>query len=111
MKYRSPVLWGAVIGLCAALGVVWLYWAAWRRGANLSAEGFALSHLVFILSLPWSLLVWALMIAVGTLTGGDGPAFMAPFFLSMPIVAGAGWGWLVGALTAGRRGRVSRPTA
>jgi len=80
--------------------------AAARHGAPAADAQFGDALLLFFLSLPWSLPVWALMLGAGALTGADGPSFMRPFFFAMPAVAGAGWGVVV-ALVIGRsrRGR------
>src|SRR5687767_7623254 len=85
---------GTVVGAAVSL------WA-WREGqAELAAGvseagvGFGVSHVLFIVSFPWSIAIWALMIAQVSLTGVDGAGGLAPFY-AMPILAGAGWGWMI----------------
>ena len=93
-RWLRYVALGALAGLAVALGV-WRYeQAAIAAGENPAGVGFGVSHLLFFVSLPWSVLVWGVMVVVGDATGADGPAFLRPFFYAMPAVAGAGWGWI-----------------
>ena len=75
------------------------------QGENAAGVGFGLSIALFAVSLPWSLLVWLLLLTIGTITGADGPGFLRPFFYAMPVVAGAGWGALISIIAAERRKR------
>ena len=85
---------GPFIGAAVALWIWHAEASAIAAGEDPRGAGLGASHLLFVLSLPWSLAVWAVLIAVGTATGADGPAFLRPFFYVMPVVAGAGWGWV-----------------
>ena|SRR5215217_5780536 len=85
---------GAFVGAAIAAWAWHAGRAALAAGENAAGVGFGLSHGLFFISLPWSILVWAAMVAIAAITGADGPAFLAPFFYAMPVVAGAGWGWL-----------------
>lgn len=92
---------GAVVGAAIAAWAWHGAQAAIAAGENAAGVGFGLSHGLFFISLPWSILVWAILIVISMITGADGPAFLAPAFYAMPVVAGAGWGWL--ASYVGRR--------
>jgi hypothetical protein len=98
---------GALIGAACA-GWIW-HGArmAVAAGENSAGVGFGVAHLLFLVSLPWSLAVWALMIGVGFLTGADGPAFLRPFFYAMPVVAGVGWAWAASFIARARGGAPS----
>jgi hypothetical protein len=107
----------AFISLGALAGAAVAVWA-WREtqaqlatGVSAAGVGFGMSHLLFLISFPWSVAVWALAIAKVLITGVDGAGGMAPFY-AMPIVAGAGWGWLA-SFVARRRTRAhsSEPPA
>jgi hypothetical protein len=96
------------ISLGSLAGALVASWA-WHEGqselaAGVSAAGvgFGLAHVLFLISLPWSLSVWALAIACMLITGVDGAGGLAPFY-AMPVVAGAGWGWLASFIPDKRR--------
>lgn len=87
---------GALVG-AALSAAVWLAErAAIARGADGAGLGFGDSHLLFFLCFPWSLAV----VAVGAALESLGLHAIPPrlFFLVMPVVAGAVWGWLAGRL-------------
>jgi hypothetical protein len=97
-RTRPLILWGAAFGACWALAAEWTYWSAGHAGGRMTGVGFGTSLVLFFLSLPWSVLVWALRSGIALVTRVDGAAFNMPFFFCMPIVAGAGWGWVIGVL-------------
>jgi hypothetical protein len=108
---RRSLLIGALIGAAISFAVFLAAQRAVQNGAGLEGVGFAVSHGLFIFTLPWSMPVLFAMWAVGAATGLDGPGFTAPWFYAMPIVAGACWGgvasmirraWSMRALTKGR---------
>jgi hypothetical protein len=87
------VLSGAIMGAVVS-GWAWLDTTQrLAAGGNAREIGFGLSHLLFFVSLPWSILMvfvgWAIALVVGPT---DGSLKMLPFY-AMPIVAGACWGW------------------
>ena len=106
MGRRRCIVVGALLGAALSSYVGWAEWRSIAAGQNPAGAGFATSHLLFFVSLPWSAPVIGLAGVVGRVTGADGPAFLRPFFYAMPVVAGAGWGLLWAVL---RRGRSSRP--
>lgn len=92
-RFRFITL-GMLAGLAVAL---WIWWGEYRAiatGQSAAGAGVGASHLLALISFPWSLGVLALLRALASATGADGPAFLRPFFYAMPLVAGAGWGWL-----------------
>ena len=85
---------GALAGAAGAAWVWHLARSAIDAGQNAAGVGFGVSHLLFLVSLPWSVLPLMAGVAASALTGVDNAAFNAPFFYAMPVVSGAGWGWL-----------------
>jgi hypothetical protein len=87
------VIVGTLVGASCSAWIWHGEQAAIAAGQNVAGAGFGVATLLFLLCLPWSLAVWALMIGTALLTGADGAVFIRPFFYAMPIVAGAGWAW------------------
>lgn len=95
-RTRRIALAGALIGFVAS---AWLWYATERAiasGANAHGLWFSNALGLFFLSLPWSILVWGANLLFVVLTGIDNARANAPFFLAMPVVAGACWGWIGG---------------
>ena len=80
---RAFILWGAALGACWTLMNVWGFWAAWHAGQNVAAVGFSMSLGLFLLCLPWSLLVWALMGVMSRVPSAMVGAFVTTRFLVM----------------------------
>jgi hypothetical protein len=51
-------------------------------------------------SLPWSMPVWFAGIMLSDILGAEVPACPAWLYWCMPLIAGLGWGWLVGVISA-----------
>jgi hypothetical protein len=84
---------GTVVGAAGALWVWRLAQAELAAGVSEAGVGFGISQMLFLVSAPWSVAVWVAMMIIVAITGIDGIGGIAPFY-AMPIVAGAGWGWL-----------------
>jgi hypothetical protein len=98
MTIRPSVKWGAAIGSCGTIVALVHFVNALHSGVNMNGFGLGQSISLFVLCLPWSIAVWIVMLGTVILTGEHGAAFNASFFFCMPIVAGAGWGWVIGEL-------------
>jgi hypothetical protein len=102
---RTGVQGGALIGLAFSVAIA----VGWYRmsAAEQRGSGLGTSIVILILCLPWSALVLAAARLVDWAIGAVGGANYGamPLFLTMPIAAGAGWGWLidVGARVRARR--------
>jgi hypothetical protein len=94
------VLSGAIMGAVVS-GWAWL--DATQRlaaGEHEAGIGFGLSHLLFFVSLPWSILALPLGAIIALIVGpADGSVNLLVFY-AMPIVAGACWGWAADRLYA-----------
>jgi polyferredoxin len=98
MSNRRPLVVGALLGLVVTIAVFLYELVAIAKGEDPRSLGFGVSHGLFLFCAPWSLIVYSFVVVIGMTFGLDGPAFLRPFFFSMPVVAGAGWGWLLGFL-------------
>ena len=111
MRPRTIIALGVGVGVTIALTGAIGDQVALAHGQNPAAVGFGSSHLLFVVSLPWSAGVVAAMWTVLSLLHADGPAALRPFFYAMPIVSGLAWSALVAIVVDWRRVRrqASRP--
>ena len=105
LRSRITIGAGVLVGALGSLHTWRAAQAAIAAGEPPAGVGLGVSHTLFFLCLPWSIPVVLAMWVVATITGADGPAFLAPWFYAMPVVAGAGWGAIFGG--AWRRARRS----
>ena len=88
-----------LVGLLSGVAISSWVWH-WESAGILAGRppheaGFGSSHLLFVVSLPWSFIP----LAAGWLASAAGiesAGFSAAIFYSMPILAGAAWGSLAG---------------
>ena len=103
MRFRQPVIAGVVCGVIVGF-VGWGYeYVAVMNGLSPTLAAGTVFDKVFLVSLPWSRAVLALMHKVGSTLQIDD--HLARFFVySMPLVSGALWGLLLGVVAAAHRG-------
>ena len=96
-----------VMGVLAGAVVAFLVWrsaqADLAAGEDAAGVGFGTSHVLFFLSLPWSL---AIFIIGPILSAFDVHKLYA--FYVLPVIAGVGWAWLLSERQPTPRRRPSR---
>lgn len=98
VRTRGYVLAGAALGVVASALV---------SRAPLAGDVAITSHFLFLVGLPWSLVVFAANVGAMLITGGDRLSIL--LFYAMPVVAGAGWGWVAAAVRGRLRRRAGDP--
>ena len=103
---------GAAVGAAVLVAIWRSEQAALAQGQNPRHVHSDTAHLQFFISLPWSLAVWGVHLAIVIITGTDDYALGRFLYYTDPVVAGAGWGWLASLYRRGAPGRPpSRPAA